>query len=139
MAKSEIIKDYGIGILTAVLVFFLIGIPTDIVPNSWYIRMMEPTFFQYFFFVLVTILSGIFAGLFSYVSRTKKTCSSKFGYLGIIGSWFAIACPLCISFLTIIMGSSIMLSYFAPFQPFLGFFSISILSYGIFRLWRQIK
>jgi ABC-type sugar transport system permease subunit len=109
--------------VTAVLTFFIIGIPTAVIPNSVFGREIEVTAWSVPVLALTSILSGLL--LATYIA-------ARFGGAGAVLSYFAVGCPVCNKLALVALGYSGAIKYFAPIQPILGFLSIGLLFY-VFR------
>lgn len=126
-------KNILIGVLTSVVVFLIFGGVTAVIKNPFFIRMTPITFLDYFFLISVSVLMGIYVGLYFH-NRNKKggVCAYSGGFFG----FFAVSCPLCSTLLIALFGVSAVMIYFEPIRPVLGFISIILLMIGIYL---QIK
>ena len=139
--KKPLMVSVIIGILVGVTIFLLLGIPTDIIENQRYLRMIPFTPLDVFFLVSTAILMGVYAGLMTYLKITNKVTkiSTKYGTSGTVFSFFAISCPTCIQFLVILFGTTSMMTYYNPVRPYIGVLSILLISYGIYRLIQVLR
>ena len=102
------------------LVLLALGIPTDLVPNPWFVRMTPPGLSNYFFWIATSILSG--ALLATHVLPRAEISGSP-GRAGIGGGvlgLLAAGCPVCNKLVVLLLGVSGAPTYFQPIQPFLG-------------------
>lgn len=123
-----------IGIVAAIAIFFFFGIPTDVIENQKYIRMVPATFLDMLTLVITSLLFGTYIGLTMYIWFEKKGnpfSSSAAG--GTVGSFVAISCPTCIHILVSIFGAAFLLKYLDPLRPFIGFLSLGLISFGIYK------
>lgn len=129
------------GIAAAILISLFIGIPTDIIANSKYMRMTPATDLDTFFLISASLLFGTYIGLSSYVriAKKRKIVSRKSGIVGAFGSFFAVACPICIIFLVWIFGASFLMKYYDPLRPVIGFFSIGLIGFAVFNNLKLIR
>ncbi len=121
-------------LLTAVLTFIVIGIPTAVIPNSIFGREIEVTAWSIPFLAMTSLLSGLL--LATYIAAAPATDdqkSARFGGAGAVLSYFAVGCPVCNKLALVALGYSGAIKYFAPIQPFLGFISIALLFYVFFK------
>lgn len=102
------------------LVAVALGIPTDVIPNPWFTRMIEAEPLNYFFWVATSILSGALLATFVLPSLgdSSRATSSGLGS-GTLGL-LAVGCPICNKLVISLLGVSGALNYFAPLQPILG-------------------
>jgi len=54
------IKAGLFGIISSILLFFILGIPTAVIPNNFFARMTPVYFFDYFFLILNSLLLGAY-------------------------------------------------------------------------------
>ena len=137
--KKENIRFSIIGIISAVIIFFLFGIPTDVIPNKFYARMIPSTSLDIFFLIAISLMLGIYIGLFFYLRHKKKKQSNAAAYAGTGGSFLAISCPICINLLVWIFGAAVLMAYLEPLRPYIGFLSIGLIGFGLYREIEIIK
>lgn len=117
-------------LVTAVLTFIVIGVPTAVIPNSLFGREIEVTAWSIPVLAMTSLLSGLL--LATYIAAAPATDdqkSARFGGAGAVLSYFAVGCPVCNKLALVALGYSGAIKYFAPIQPFLGFISIALLVY----------
>ncbi len=136
LIKKQDIKYLIIGILSAIALFLLFGIPTALIPNPWSVRMIEGTAYDYLFLTINSILMGAYIGVHYYKKNTNLRCNIASSSGG-LGSFLAISCPICNKILVLLFGTTVLLTYFEPYRPLLGFASISLLVGAIY--WRIKK
>ena len=96
-----------------------LGIPTDVVPNPWFIRMMPAEGLNYFFWVSTSLVTGLL--LATYVlPELRERGGAGAGIGGGLLGLLAVGCPVCNKVVIALLGVSGALTYFAPIQPFLG-------------------
>ncbi len=124
-------------ILAALGIALLTGIPTDVIPNTWFTRMTPVQSYSVPVLVVVSLLSGFLAasylGVRGGVCATRKTTTA--GAAGAAFSWFAIGCPVCNKLIILALGASGALTYFAPIQPWLAVLSIVTLMVSLGWRW----
>lgn len=118
-------------VLGTTLVAFAIGIPTDVIPNPWFVRMTPAGTSNYFFWVASSVLTG--ALLATYVlpraARNRiAAASAGSGYLGLL----AVGCPICNKLVVALLGVSGAFTYFAPIQPVLGAIGLLLAGAALF-------
>ena len=122
-------KNILIGILTSILVFLIFGWVTALIKNPFFKRMTIPIFWDYFFLIIVSILIGVYVGLYFHNKNKKGSiCAYSGGFFG----FFAIICPLCSTLLIALFGASALMMYFESVRPVLGFVAIVLLITGIY-------
>lgn len=129
------------GIVAAIIIALFLGIPTDVIPNEKYMRMIPASGLDVFFLVAISVLFGFYIALLVYRGLQKKTsffpANKSLG--AIIAGFFAVACPICVQFLVWIFGTLFLLKYYDPLRPFLGIASIALLLIAIFSLRRNTR
>jgi hypothetical protein len=96
-----------------------LGIPTDIVPNPWFVRMIPAETSNYFFWVASSVLTGILLATYVLPRETRDRIAAAgagSSFLGLL----AVGCPVCNKLVVALLGVSGAFNYFAPMQPFLG-------------------
>lgn len=123
----------------------LIGVPTVMIPNSFFARDIDVVWWNYPVWLATSLLAGMLIA--SYVRVPGSTGGAadgpagdsaadsddgsapadpeaqRQGRLAITGSllgWFAVGCPVCNKFALLALGYSGAITWFAPIQPFLG-------------------
>lgn len=139
--KSELKFSILMGAIAGIAGFFLVGIPTDVIPNDKYTRMIPAGKIEPVLLVAFSILLGIYSGtlIYAYLTRPvvkhRKDMTSTItkGAVGTIGSWFAIACPVCIPLLVSVFGTTALMTYYEPVRPYVGLLSVGLLGFGIYH------
>lgn len=128
-------KYFLTGISSTILIILAMGIPTALVPNPFFHRMIDVTILDYVFLFGTSMLLGLFVS----ISLYKRSTKGKENYLaaggGILGV-FAFACPLCNVLLVSVLGASLVSSFFVPFGTWLGVLGIAILSFAVLQKFR---
>ncbi len=117
------------GILFALLLALVLGIPTALIPNPFYHRMLPLTGLDYFFWIATSAL--IAANIVVFVCRQTQK-QSKLAWGGGIVGFFSFACPICNLVLMSIFGSTVLLTVLEPLRPWLGMLSIGMLSVSLY-------
>ncbi len=137
--KKENIKFFLIGVTSAIIIFLILGIPTRVIPNNFYTRMIPSTKLDLFFLITISLMLGIYIGLFFYLKDKKKKQKNAAAYTGAAGSFLAIACPVCIQLLVLIFGATALMTYLQPSRPYIGFLSIGLIGFGLYKEIEIIK
>ncbi len=128
------IRYWVTGIVTATGMFVLFGIVTDLIPNPWFARMVERTFFDYFFLTANSVLIGSYIALHFYKKSSRVVCDTATYSGGIVG-FLAYGCPVCNKLLVLLLGTTALITYFEPLRPLLGVISLFLLTGALyFRL-----
>lgn len=125
------LKAIGIG-ATAALV---IGLPTRLIPNTLFVRMVPTTPVDYVIFALSVALIGLIWALPSAAVNAGTERRSLFGGLG---TFLAVGCPTC-NKIVLLLGSGGAMSYFAPLQPVLGAAALLLLATALRRRIGQLS
>jgi hypothetical protein len=103
----------------------LIGVPTDVVPNPWFNRVVPVRPLDYVVLALTSALSGALLATYTLPSSATPTGGRTGLAAGVLG-WFAVGCPVCNKLVVVLLGSSGALTYFAPIQPLLGLMAVTL-------------
>ena len=137
--RDKILISILIGIVSSVILYFLLGIPTAVIDNNKFMRMIPKTSLDTFFLLSITPLFGLYAGLAGYIYLRQQKASINYGMTGGVGGLFAISCPTCIYILVAVFGAAFMLKYYDPIRPFIGLISLAIIIFGISKNIQIIK
>lgn len=117
----------------------LLGVPTAVIPNPFFIRLIPTEIFN----VVVWLASAPLIGLLTatYVrppdhagGHERDETGTGRATLGGIAAYLAIGCPICNKVVVAALGVSGTLSIFAPIQPVIGAASVALL--GATLVWR---
>lgn len=108
-----------------------VGIPTAIIPNPFFIRMIPAGPLNYLFWIVPALLFGPL--LASYVIPLRESACSLQGRMTAGGflSYLAVGCPICNKVVVLLLGIGGALDYFQPLQPVLGGVSVVLLGYAL--------
>lgn len=121
-----------VGVLAAVVVALLVGIPTGVIETPWYTRMTPVLWWNYPVWVLSSLLTGALAA--TYVRDASVPVPATEGgktFTGTMLSLFAVGCPICNKLVVLALGVSGALTWFAPIQPLLAVASLGLLAYAL--------
>jgi MFS family permease len=132
-AVPALLRTYGwrawitVALATAASLL-VIGIPTRLIDNGWFVRMTPTRPQDYAFWAVSAVLIGLIAGSYT-AGRTadhqyKVLSSGMFSYL-------AVGCPICNKLVVLLLGVSGAMTYFAPAQLFIGLGSIALLGWTL--------
>ena len=95
----------------------LTGLPTDIVPNAFYVRMTPILWWNYPVWAATAVLAGLVVATYVRVRPVGGSVGATAG--GGLLSFFAVGCPICNKLVVALIGVSGALSFIAPIQPYL--------------------
>lgn len=133
----KILKYCAGTILIAFGFVLMLGIPTAIIPTPWFIRMNEPTVLDYSFLILESVMASLYLTL-TYIQKERGTtgqCAFGGGILGFL----AFACPTCNKLLVMLFGTGLLINYFRPIQPYVGFIGLVLLGVALYIKIQQVK
>ena len=127
------LRRWAVAVVTAVLAALVIGVPTGVVPTSFYTRMTPVTWWNYPVWAISALLLGLIAATYVRVAAavTEAPDRSRRTVGATVLSTFAVGCPICNKLVVAAIGVGGATSYWAPLQPILGVLSIVILLAGL--------
>ena len=130
------VRAWAIAAAALLATLFISGIPTGVIPSSWYHRMTPVLWWNYPIWIISAFLAALIAG--SYFTGRTVTSKDKVsrGIFGGLSSVLAIGCPLCNKIAVALLGVTGALSYVAPIQPVLGVAGIALLAW---TLWLRLR
>jgi hypothetical protein len=146
---AAVLGTFGVAILT--------GVPTVMVPNPWFSRMIDVTWWDRPVWVVTSVLAGLLVA--TYVAPSDGVASAEVtgsdgagapsgtsddadasdeldvagrrGGVGALLTFFAIGCPVCNKLVVLALGTSGATAWFAPAQPLLAAASIALLAFAL--------
>ena len=117
----------------------LLGVPTAVIPNPFFIRMTPTETFSLLVWLLSAPLIGLLVATYVRppslsVSREHSEPGAGRTTLGGVAAYLAIGCPICNKVIVAALGISGAMTYFAPLQPIIGAGSLVLL--GATLVWR---
>ena len=131
--RKRVIESSLFALLSSIGLFILFGIPTRLIPNPWFARMIPANIFDYIFLASSAVLLGAYIGVSHYKKNASAACAAS-TYAGGAGSFLAFACPICNKLLVLLFGATALMAYLEPYRPVLGFVSSSLLAGALY--WR---
>lgn len=107
----------------------LIGVPTRLIANDWFIRMTPTRTQDYVIWALSAPLIGLLAGSLA-LGRASQTGEGKLVSSGML-SYLAVGCPVCNKIIVFLIGTSGALTFYAPLQLYLGIGSVLLLAWAL--------
>lgn len=103
----------------------VLGIPTVLIGNPWYIRMTPVRAQDYAFWAMSALMLGLLAGTYALDRPTGPDMPAT--ATGGLLTYFAVGCPICNKLVVLVLGVSGALAFFAPLQLFIGIASVLLL------------
>lgn len=128
-------RPFIVGAGTAIASALLMGIPTDVVPNSYFTRMTPVRPQDYVFLSITALLIGLVAASYTIPLPRSGAPAGKVTAAGLL-SYLAVGCPACNKVVLLLLGTSGALTYWAPLQPLIALASILLLTT---TLWFRIR
>lgn len=122
-------KAWAVTALAAAIGLVVIGLPTAIYENPFFVRMIPVRAQDYVIWVVSSVLIGLIVGSYfagGSVSGEGKALSG--GGLTV----FAVGCPICNKLVVLLLGVSGALQWFAPIQLYIGIASVILLGWTLF-------
>jgi hypothetical protein len=125
----------------------LLGVPTRLVPNPLFSRIVPTGPQDYVIWIVSVLLLGPLLALMTlYPMRSPKAAPGKssiagtgraFG--GALLSFFSVGCPVCNKVVVLLLGLGGAMTIFNPLRPFLGLASIVLLAVTLFLRVRVVR
>lgn len=140
------LRFWGLSVLYAAGAALLIGIPTVLIPNQFFVRMTPTSSQDYVIWSLSILLIGpvlALATLYPVASQKPQGTNERTGsiraFAGTILSFLSVGCPVCNKLVVLLLGFSGAMTFFNPLRPFLGITSIVLLSVTLFLRVRVLR
>jgi hypothetical protein len=122
----------------AALSAIALGIPTAIIPNPIFDRVIEAGPSNYFFWAATSVVTGALLATYALL-RTIRDRAAEAGLGGGFLAYLAIGCPLCNKAVVALLGASGAVTIFQPIQPFLGALGLLLASIALAVRLRGIR
>jgi hypothetical protein len=122
----------------ALLTSVALGIPTAIIPNPLFDRIIDAGPSNYFFWASTSIVTGALLATYA-LPRTVKDRAAEAGLGGGFLAYLAVGCPLCNKAVVALLGTSGAVTIFEPIQPFLGALGLFLASIALAVRLRGIR
>lgn len=137
---SWTLRHWAVALAVTLFVAVVIGVPTGVIPTSFYTRMTPVLWWNYPTWAAASVLEGLLAATYLRAGGTPPSANaartgrrSAKAVVGGILSAFAVGCPVCNKLIVLAIGVSGALTYWAPAQPALAVVSVALLAYGLQR------
>ncbi|MBI2832681.1 MAG: hypothetical protein HYX79_10540 [Chloroflexi bacterium] len=122
------LRGWLIATIGGIITLTLIGIPTAIIDNPFFVRQTPVRTQDYVIWVATGLLAGLVAGTFTLSAKANASGRAASG--GFL-SFLAVGCPICNKLVLLLLGTSGALTYFAPAQLYIGIASLALLGWAL--------
>jgi hypothetical protein len=140
------LRFWTVSALYAAGAALLLGIPTVLIPNHLFSRIVPTSPQDYVIWVVSVLLIGPLMGLTTlYPVESKTTTQNRSlkgsgrALAGTLLSFFSVGCPVCNKVVVLLLGLGGAMTFFNPLRPFLGLASIVLLSVTLFLRVRVLR
>jgi hypothetical protein len=127
-----------LALVGAALSAIVLGIPTAIIPNPVFHRIIEAGPSNYFFWASTSVVTGALLATYL-LPTTVKDRAAEAGLGGGFLAYLAVGCPLCNKAVVALLGASGAVTIFQPIQPFLGAVGLVLASVALAIRLRGIR
>ena len=128
-------KGWTVAGVGAIGAFLAMGVPSAMIDNPFFIRMIPVRVEDYVISIVTSILLGLVLGTFA-ISSVKGDGGKALGS-GIL-TYLAVGCPVCNKLVILFLGISGALAYFEPVQIYLGIGSVMLLGWTLLLRARSV-
>lgn len=129
------VKAWGVTALATALALIVLGLPTAIYENPFFVRMTPVRPQDYVIWALSAALIGLIVG--SYFVARSTSGDGKVVSGGLL-SVIAVGCPTCNKLVLLLLGTSGALNIFAPLQLYVGIASVFLLAWTLLHRARAL-
>ena len=112
----------------------VIAIPTALIDNPLFTRMIPPTWWAWPALIVSSVLAGLLVA--TYVARPgsdgpdqpDQARARRGGAVGGVLTFFAVGCPICNKLVLLALGTAGALTWFEPIQPVLQLLAVVLLA-----------
>lgn len=131
MMGSWTYRHWSVAAAGTLVTLVLLGVPTVLLPNGFFSREIEPTWWSYPVWIVSAVLCGLLAATYVGAGERESRPRTRGGMGGVVLTWFAIGCPVCNKLVLLALGASGALSWFAPVQPVLAVLGLGLLAVAL--------
>ncbi len=139
-------RFWGLSVLYTLGAALLIGIPTVLIPNTFFSRMTPTSLQDYLIWgISVALIGPVLALATLYPARSTTGSANRPGVgsgralAGTLLSFFSVGCPICNKLVVLLLGIGGAMTFFNPLRPFLGIASIVLLGVTLFLQVRVLR
>jgi hypothetical protein len=132
VGRPALARPLALGTLAALAAAVMLGVPTGVIDNPWFVRKVPTRSFDVVVLVALALIAGLTAATYARPAG-KGPALGRVGIASGVLGWFAVSCPLCNPFVLALLGASGATGIFARLQPALGAVAVA-LGAGAFAL-----
>jgi len=121
-------RAWAITISAAAIGLLVIGLPTAIYENPFFVRMTPVRAQDYVIWIMSSVLVGLIVG--SHFVASSTSGDGKIVSGGVL-SVLAVGCPTCNKLVVLLLGTTGALTFFAPLQLYIGIGSVLLLGWTL--------
>src|SRR5713226_7671848 len=141
------LRFWSISALYAAGAALLLGIPTVLIPNHLFSRIVPTSPQDYVIWIVSALLLGPLLALMTlYPMPSTKAALGKHSlagsgrvFGGAVLSFFSVGCPVCNKVVVLLLGLGGAMTIFNPLRPLLGLASIVLLGVTLFLRVRVVR
>jgi hypothetical protein len=122
------------GVGAAVAVAVAAGVPTDVLPNPWFMRMTPAPWWTVPVWALTSLLAGVYVSAALARPPACRRRSRGVAGAGATAAWLAVGCPVCNKVVVAVLGAAGAVTWFAPVQPWLALSAPLLITIALARL-----
>jgi len=136
-------RFWSLSALYALGAALLIGIPTVLIPNAFFVRMTPSGTLDYSIWLLSALLIGPLLALATLYPTPPQQPKERTGTLrtlfGFLLSFFSVGCPICNKIVVLLLGMSGAMTLFDPLRPLLGLAALLLLATTLYLRIRVLR
>jgi hypothetical protein len=121
----QLVRVVAVAVLAGLGTALVIGVPTDVVPNPWFDRVVGVRAADVVVLVALSLLTSALAATYV-VAGSSGNAAPRAGAGSGVLAWLAVGCPVCNKVVVLLLGASGATSVFEPLQPVLGAAAIAL-------------
>ena len=133
MVWKALASSAGMGLA----VLLLVGIPSGVIPNPYFIRPLDARPTDYVFLAVITALAVALGATYGVPKSCSPQDSKAFGSAFLL--FIGIGCPVCNKVVIAVAGASGALTYFEPVQPFFSLAAIVLMGVALALRIRDVR
>ena len=137
MQRVRVWKTLASGAGMGLAVLLLVGVPSGVIPNPYFIRPLEARPTDYIFLGIITALAVALGATYGMPTRCSLQDSKALGS-GLL-LFIGIGCPVCNKVVLALAGASGALTYFEPIQPLFSLAAIAVMGVALALRVRDIR
>jgi hypothetical protein len=137
MPRIRVWKGLASSLGMGLAVLLLVGIPSGVIPNPYFVRPLDARPTDFLFLAIITALAVVLGATYG-VPTTCSTQDTKAFGSGLL-LFIGIGCPVCNKVVLALIGTSGALAYFEPIQPIFSVASIALMLVALVFRVRDIR